>query len=424
MKIEINSPKKRKIRYHNALFQPGLKHQLEHQILTIMDKETKNFSGRRIGIVGGGQLAKMTALSALEFGCDIHILERKPEGPAMNLAGKIIIGDWDNPEDLLKLAEHADVITLENEFVDANSLSELEKAGHTLFPTAKSIGLVQDKYIQKQTLQEAGLPLSPFKAIESREDIIEVAKEFNWPLVIKARRNGYDGKGNATVNNESEIDAAWNKLNGDKRTLYAEAFCPFVSELAIIITTSRNGEVVAYPLVESVQRNHICHIVRAPAPVSSKITEKATDISRRAVTAVGAIGSFGVEMFLTEDGQVIINELAPRVHNSGHYTIEACECSQFENHVRAVMGWPLGSTKMVRPAAVMVNLLGQDHGSDQPAGFNEALAKPGVHVHIYGKKLSMPGRKMGHVTALGETLAEAEQTAQAAANILTFGASE
>ena len=386
-----------------------------------MSKETENKSGKRIGIVGGGQLAKMTALSALEFGCDIHILERKPEGPAMNLAGKTFIGDWDNPDDLLKLAEHADVITLENEFVDANSLSELEKAGHTLFPTSKSIGLVQDKYIQKQTLGEAGLPLAPFRAIESREEIIEVAKEFNWPLVIKARRNGYDGKGNATVNNESEIDAAWEKLDGDNRTLYAEAFCPFVSELAIIITTSRNGEVATYPLVESVQRDHICHIVRAPALVSDSITEKAIDIAQRAVVAIGAIGSFGVEMFLTKDEEVIINELAPRVHNSGHYTIEACECSQFENHVRAVLGWPLGSTKMVKPAAVMVNLLGQDHGHGQPAGFDEALAMPGVHVHIYGKELSMPGRKMGHVTALGETIPEAEKAAQAAADVLYFG---
>ena len=389
-----------------------------------MSKATESKSGKRIGIVGGGQLAKMTALSALEFGCDIHILERNPEGPAMNLAGKTFIGDWDNPDDLLKLAEHADVITLENEFVDANSLSELEKAGHTLFPTAKSIGLVQDKYIQKQTLQEAGLPLSPFRSIESREEILEVAKEFNWPLVMKTRRNGYDGKGNATINNENELDAAWDKLDGDNRTLYAEAFCPFVSELAIIITTSRNGEVATYPLVESVQRDHICHIVRAPALVSDSITENAIDIAQRAVVAIGAIGSFGVEMFLTKDGEVIINELAPRVHNSGHYTIEACECSQFENHVRAVLGWPLGSTKMVKPAAVMVNLLGQGHGNGQPAGFNEAMDMPGVHIHIYGKELCMPGRKMGHVTALGETIAEAEKAAQAAADVLYFGDGE
>ena len=386
-----------------------------------MHNKAEVIPDNRIGIIGGGQLAKMVALSALEFGCKVYTLERTLEGSLMNLADKRIIGDWDSLDALLKLAKCADVITIENEFVDANSLAELEEAGYALFPTAKSIGLVQDKYIQKQTLQKAGLLLSPFRAIQSREEIIEFAKEFNWPLIIKVRRNGYDGKGNATVDNENEVDAAWGKLDGDNRALYIEAFCPFISELAIIITTSRNGEIATYPLTESVQKDHICHIVRAPAPVPDAITEKAIYIAQRSVAAVGAIGSFAVEMFLTKNGEVIVNELAPRVHNSGHYTIEACECSQFENHVRAIFGWPLGSTKMVKPAAVMTNLLGQNHGNSQPFGFDEALAIAGVHIHIYGKELSMLGRKMGHVTALGETLSAAEKTAQKAADMFYFG---
>lgn len=374
-----------------------------------------------IGIVGGGQLAKMTALSGLQLGCDVRVLERKAQGPAMNLASHTFVGDWDDPAELIRLAEHADVVTLENEFVDAESLAELEKAGHLLFPTSRSIGLVQDKLIQKQTLQDAGLPLPSFRAISGREDIPVIAEEFGWPLVLKARRNAYDGKGNATIENARDTDAAWEKLDGDNRALYAEAFCPFTSELAIIITTGRNGEVVTYPLVESVQRDHICHIVRAPAPVPDEIVKKATDIAARAVTAVGAIGSFGVELFLTHGGEVIINELAPRVHNSGHYSIEGCVCSQFENHVRAVLGWPLGSTRMVRPAAVMINLLGEASGSGYPAGFMEALAIAGLHVHIYGKDVSMPGRKMGHVTALGESLEEAEKIARTGADIIRFG---
>lgn len=387
-----------------------------------MDKIVKKFPRKRIGIIGGGQLAKMTALSSLKLGCDVLMLERKADGPAVNLATDAFVGDWDKLSDLVKLAEYVDVVTLENEFVNADGLLELEKAGYTLFPTAKSISLVQDKYIQKQTLQEAGLPLPPFEAVNSHEDIIGFAKEYDWPLVIKTRRNGYDGKGNVTVNNASEIEAAWKKLDGDNCTLYVEAFCPFVSELAMIITTSKNGEVVDYPLVESVQKNHICHIIRAPASVSDDIADKANEIAKRAVTVINAIGSFGVEMFLTKDEQVIINELAPRVHNSGHYTIEACECSQFENHVRAIMGWPLGSTKMVKPAAVMINLLGQNYGQGQPEGLEEALAMSGVHVHIYGKEFSLPGRKMGHVTVIGETVSETEKTAQAAAHILKFGA--
>jgi len=389
-----------------------------------MSRDNHSSVCTRIGIVGGGQLAKMTALSGLQLGCDVMVLERKPAGPAANIASHFLVGDWDDPDDLIKLAKKSDVVTLENEFVDAGSLAELEKAGYLLFPTAGSIALVQDKLTQKQTLADARLPVPAFRPVNSKEEIIDIARDLGWPLVLKARRNAYDGKGNATLKNAQDIDAAWDKLDGNNRSLYAEAFCPFTAELAIIITTGRNGNVAVYPLVESIQRDHICHVVRAPAVVSETVCEQATDIARRAVAAVGAIGSFGVEMFLTRDNNVIINELAPRVHNSGHYTIEACECSQFENHVRAVLGWPLGSTRMVKPAAVMVNLLGAGAGSGHPAGFHEALAMPGVHVHIYGKDTSHKGRKMGHVTALGGSLDEAENRAQQAAAILKFGAVE
>ncbi len=381
------------------------------------------FSGvsPRLGIIGGGQLAKMTALAGLELGCDVVVLERKQYSPAANLASHSLIGDWDKPEDLAQLAESTDIVTLENEFVDANSLATLEQARYNLYPTSRCISLVQDKYIQKQTLAEAGLPVPAFQIVSTREDIPDIAAELGWPLVIKARRNAYDGKGNATVNNPDEINAAWEKLDGDNRELYAEAFCPFTMELAIIITTGSNGEVVSYPLVESVQRNHICHIVRAPAQVPDSLAVRASRIAREAVAAVGAIGSFGVEMFLTRDNEVIINELAPRVHNSGHYTIEACECSQFENHIRAVLGWPLGSTEMIKPAAVMINLLGQAEGSGEPIGIEDALRINGVHVHIYGKDKSNPGRKMGHVTAIGDSMDEVEERAQRAADAICFG---
>ena len=377
----------------------------------------------RIGIIGGGQLAKMTALAGLQLGCNVVVLERKSEGPAIHLASHSFVGDWDNPDDLIRLARHSDVVTLENEFVDANGLAVLEKNGHPLIPGSACIAKVQDKLIQKQTLSDAGLPVPGFHSIKSRDEIKKIANKIGWPLVVKARRNGYDGKGNATVNNEHEIDAAWSKLDGDHRSLYVEAFCPFKSELAIIITTAANGESVAYPLVESVQHDHICHIIRAPARVSENTLITATDIAKQAVKAVGGTGSFGVEMFLTEDNQVLINELAPRVHNSGHYTIEACVCSQFENHVRAVLGLPLGSTTMMKPAAVMINLLGQGNGPGYPAGLQQALAIPGVHIHIYGKDKSMTGRKMGHITALGDTIEEAETRAQQAADLLKFGTS-
>lgn len=379
----------------------------------------------RLGIVGGGQLAKMTALAGLQLGCDVVVLERNNYSPAANLASHSIVGDWDNPEALLKLASMVDVVTLENEFVDAGSLRALEEAGYPLYPTASTIALVQDKFIQKQTLAAAGLPVPRFEPVAGVAEVEAAAEKLGLPLMLKARRDAYDGKGNATLRSVTDAAAAWTKLGGDQgRELFVEAFCDFATEIAVIVTRGRDGVSVSYPLVETVQRNHVCHVVKAPASVASDVSARAIEVARRAVAAVGAVGSFGVEMFLTRGGDIVVNELAPRVHNSGHYTIEACRCSQFENHVRAVLGWPLGSATMVAPAAVMVNLLGTTKAAGHPQGLERALAVPGAHVHIYGKAMSGPGRKMGHVTALGDTLEEAQHTAERAAAEIRFGVTQ
>lgn len=375
----------------------------------------------RLGIIGGGQLARMTALSARQLGCDVAVLERNSYSPAAALATHNLVGDWENPEALLKLAALVDVVTLENEFVSADALEVIERSGRRLLPSTATLRRVQDKLIQKQTLAAAGLPVAPFAAVERAEDLPRVAKEFGWPFVLKTRRNGYDGKGNFTLRTAADIPAAWQALGGDRNTLYAEAFCPFVRELAVIITRDAAGNAVAYPVVETVQRGHICHLVKAPADVPAAIAERAVGIAHRAIAAIDGVGSFGVELFLTAAGEVLVNELAPRVHNSGHYTIEACVCSQFENHIRAVLGWPLGSSAMVSPAAAMVNLLGVGKGPGAPQGLPRALAVPGAHVHVYGKAVSGAGRKMGHVTALGETVEQAVATAERAAREIIFG---
>jgi 5-(carboxyamino)imidazole ribonucleotide synthase len=376
----------------------------------------------RLGIVGGGQLAKMTALAGLQLGCDVVVLERNNFSPAANLASHSIVGDWDNPEALLKLASQVDVVTLENEFVDADNLRALEETGYPLYPTASSIALVQDKFVQKHTLAAAGLPVPRFERVANLAELEAVGAKLGWPLLLKARRNAYDGKGNATLRSAAEAAAAWRKLGADRgRELFVEEFCDFSAELAIIVTRGRDGAGVSYPVVETVQREHVCHIVKAPASVPEAVADRAAEVAQQAVAAIGAVGSFGIEMFLTRDGKILVNELAPRVHNSGHYTIEACSCSQFENHVRAVLGWPLGSTAMVAPAAVMVNLLGAAKAAGHPHGIERALAVPGAHIHIYGKAMSGAGRKMGHVTALGATLEEALATASQAAAAIRFG---
>ncbi len=375
-----------------------------------------------LGIIGGGQLAKMTALAALNLGCEVAVLERNPLSPGARLAPRSVVGDWDDAETLARFAAGADVITLENEFVDAGVLRGLEAAGHHVFPTAASIALTQDKLIQKQTLAGAGLAVADFRAVRSTTEVLAAARELGWPLVLKTRRNGYDGKGNHTLREAADVQPAWAKLDGDNCGMLVEAFFHFSQELAVIVTRGRRGETATYPVVETIQRDHVCHVVHAPAAVSPALSDRAGELARRAVAAVGGIGSFGVEMFLSEPGELVINELAPRVHNSGHYSIEACESSQFENHVRAVLGWPLGSTKMTAPAAAMLNLLGAGHASGRPQGLEAALAVSGAHVHLYGKAGCTPGRKMGHVTALGATRMEAWATAERAAQAIRFGA--
>jgi 5-(carboxyamino)imidazole ribonucleotide synthase len=317
-----------------------------------------------------------------------------------------------------------DVITLENEFVDASLLAELERAGHAVWPSSRTLALVQDKFTQKQALHAACLPIPRMLATADRTGLDAAIAELGLPLVLKARRNAYDGKGNATIRKPSEADAAWERLGGNLgNPLYAEEFCKFTAELAVIITRGRNGDTAIYPVVETVQQNHICHLVRAPAPIGPELADRVTEVARRAIEAVNAVGSFGVELFLTPSGGVVVNELAPRVHNSGHYTIEACACSQFENHVRAVLGLPLGSTRMTAPAAAMVNLLGTGRAPGRAGGLAEALAVPGANVHLYGKAMSGEGRKMGHVTALGDTLAQAADAALTCAAKIHFGIS-
>jgi 5-(carboxyamino)imidazole ribonucleotide synthase len=376
----------------------------------------------RLGIVGGGQLARMTAMAALELGCDVVVLERNSHSPAATLASHSIVGDWNDPEALVELASHADAVTIENEFVDAALLATLTRFGYAVYPSPATVALVQDKFTQKQTIAAVGVPMPPFRTVADGAQAEAAGAELGWPLVLKARRNGYDGKGNATVRSAAEFEGAWARLGGTTgRAVYAEAFCRFAMELAVIVVRGRDGTCATYPVVQTIQRDHLCHEVRAPAPVPDSVAGAATDAARRAVEAIEGVGVFGVELFLLPDGRVWFNELAPRVHNSGHYTIEACACSQFENHVRAVLGWPLGSTSMLAPAAVMVNLIGADKIPGRVGGLDRALAVPGAHVHLYGKAMAGPGRKMGHVTALGHSIEAAHAAASRAAGQIRFG---
>lgn len=366
----------------------------------------------RLGILGGGQLAQMLTQAAISLGIETAIFERQSDSPAARLTHNQIAGAWDDQAALMKFANMCDVVTLENEFVDAAVLRRLEATGLPVYPTSTTLASVQDKFVQKTRMSDAGIPVPPFRTISSPNDVLLMAEEFGYPLVLKTRRDGYDGYGNVTVHSADDVLPAWDKLS--QRPLMVEGFVRFVRELAVMVVRGHDGEMRTYPVVETVQQNHICHIVRAPAQTA----EHAAEIARQAVAAIKGVGIFGVELFELPTGKILYNEIAPRPHNSGHYTIEGCVTSQFENHIRAGLGWSLGSTELVAPAAVMVNLLGKRNGTTNAEGISAALKVPGAHVHLYGKRDVRIGRKMGHITALGATLAEAEAAAQRAANLV------
>ena len=379
-----------------------------------------------LGILGGGQLARMLLAAATALGLDVAIMEPAPDSPAGRLTRHEIVGAWDDEAALHRLAGCATTITLENEFVPARSLRLLEQCGCTVVPSAAALAIVQDKLHQKKQLAAAGLPVPPFRPVTDAADVLSCARELGWPLLLKRRRNGYDGYGNRTLHGPDDVAPAMAALQGpadrpaEERALMVEGYVDFARELAVMVARGRDGQVRLYPVVETVQRNHICRQVYAPAAVAPTVAERCATIARAAVEALGLHGVAGIELFLAADGAITINELAPRVHNSGHYTLEACVTSQFENAVRAALGVPLGDTTLVPPAAAMVNLLGARGAPARPAGLAAALAVPGAHVHLYGKRRSRLGRKMGHVTALGATVDEAAAIARRAASCITI----
>jgi 5-(carboxyamino)imidazole ribonucleotide synthase len=370
----------------------------------------------RVGILGGGQLARMTADAARVLGLETVVLDPDADAPAGQVTRQVV-GPLEPHDALARFARQIDVATLENEFVDRGALEYLAEHGVMVRPSIHTFAIILDKLHQRAHMEAAGLSPTPYAALAAPDDVLAFAEQHGWPVVLKTRSQGYDGRGVAMARDASEVDAAWRRLGAGERALMAEGFVDFTSELALMVVRDARGNVVAYPVVETVQQDYVCRVVRAPAPVAADVAAQAADVATRAVTAIAGIGVFGVELFLGRDGRVTVNELAPRPHNSGHYTIDACATSQFENHLRAVVGLPLGSTTMTAPAAVMVNLLGTRSGTTEHLHAG-AERRGDAWVHLYGKRELRPGRKMGHVTAIGATLEEAERRAQAAADEL------
>ncbi|MFT4604625.1 MAG: 5-(carboxyamino)imidazole ribonucleotide synthase [Rhodothermales bacterium] len=366
-----------------------------------------------LGILGGGQLGRMTALAAIRMGVGIRTLSPSPAGPVEGL-GETFVGDWTDPDVLRTFAEGCSAITVESEWAPAEMLIPVLPDGVRLFPTPRTLELIRHKGIQKTTLGKAGLPVAAFELCQTQEEARNAAQRLGLPVILKRYEGSYDGYGNATARTLDDIALHWDSLAGDDGLL-VEAFVPFRQELSVLVVRSDGGDMVCYPPAYTEQRDHRCHAVVVPADISSATRDRALEVARAAAGAVQSVGVLGVELFETEDGEILVNELAPRPHNTGHYSIEGSHTSQFENHARAVLGWPLGDPGLRVQVAVMVNVLGFRSAPVSSTSLSSALDIPGAAVHLYGKQEVRPRRKMGHVTVTGTDPVEVRRLAEAAA---------
>lgn len=369
-----------------------------------------------LGILGGGQLGRMLALSAANLGVKVMVLDPADRPPAA-VASQAVKGHFRDSANIQDFAAKVDVLTVEIEHVDAATLATLAATGTSdIQPAANTIAVIQDKFAQKQHFQQAGVALGEFCDIPDEAALIRAGEEYGYPLMLKSKRLAYDGRGNFVVNSLAEHAAAVAKLGGFAHGLYAEKWQPYKKELAIMVVRSRSGEVKMYPVTQTIQRDSICHVTETPARISSKAENAAEKLALQAVNSLQGAGVFGVEMFLLDGDKVVLNEVAPRVHNSGHYTIDGCVTSQFENHVRATVDMPLGDTALTSKHVIMLNILGEADGEDGErlalALIDRALATPGCSVHWYDKNGVTKGRKIGHINIVGKNVKEARSRLQ------------
>lgn len=378
----------------------------------------KDKTKQKIGIIGGGQLGKMMILEAKKMGFYVTILDPTKKCPAHSIADQHLIADFDDREAIRKLAEKSDLITYEFEHIGVEVLKELESEGYKIYPTARSLEIIQNKYHQKNVLKQDKIAVPDFLKVTNPTEIREAAEEFGYPLMLKSCTGGYDGKGNALIDNPDEVEKAFQELGAGKNPLMAEKYIPFEKEISIIAARGLNKEMKVYPIGENDHRNNILYETKVPAEIPAELKKEAEEFAKEVLKVFEGIGIFCVEMFVAESGELLVNEIAPRPHNSGHYTIEGCVTSQFEQHVRAITGLPLGDTSLLRPT-VMRNILGSgEEGKSEVVGLEPALAVEGVKIHIYQKTISRPGRKMGHLTVTAASLDRASEKAFKASKLI------
>jgi 5-(carboxyamino)imidazole ribonucleotide synthase len=374
---------------------------------------------QRIGIIGGGQLGRMMIEETLRLNIVFNTLDAA-DAPCALLSQTHIIGKLTDGQAIQKLADISDVLTFEIEHIDVQTLLQLEAEGKRIIPSPKILQVIQDKGLQKQFYATHAIPTAPYVLIDNASQWKEAAKQLNTErFAAKTRKDGYDGKG-VTLTTK---DAILNGFVPFEQPSLLEAFIPCEKEISVMVARHEDGSVMSWPVVEMVfdSQANLVTFLDCPAALSSTLEKEAIAIAQTCIDKLNGVGVFAVEMFVTHDQKILVNEIAPRPHNSGHHTIEACYTSQFEQLVRILAGLPLGSTQLIQPA-VMMNLLGAEDfsGSYRLEGLEEAMALPGVYVHLYDKKESKPMRKMGHVTINAPTLTIAKTTAQQVYNLLRF----
>ena len=350
-----------------------------------------------LGVVGGGQLGRMLAEAAAPLGVEVIVADPTPDAPAATVARDQVVGDFDDPETTRAVAERSDALTFEIELADPDALERVaEETGTPVHPSPETLRVIQDKLVQNRHLAEAGIPVPPFRAVDDRDDLQAAISEFGYPVMVKARRGGYDGRGNFLVESPADAEDVLERAPG---TVLVEQVVEFDRELSVIGVRG-DGERATYPAGENVHEEEILRETIVPARTTRRVRERAQAVAGDVLDLMDGRGVYGIELF-EADGEILVNEIAPRPHNSGHYTIEGAYVSQFEQHVRAIAGWPLGTTALRSPT-VTSNVLGdvESERPADPAGVEGVLGTPGAAYHWYGKRDVRPLRKMGHVTVV------------------------
>jgi 5-(carboxyamino)imidazole ribonucleotide synthase len=367
----------------------------------------------RVAMIGAGQLARMTHQAAVDLDVELHVLAKRADEPAVLAGAPYRIGSHLDLADVLAGAGDGDVVTFDHELVPPPLLAHLEAAGHVLRPSAAALLFAQDKIAARERLSAAGYPVPAFATVASPAGVAEFAAEHGWPVVLKARAGGYDGRGVIFIAGPADLPADLEWATPSSPAWLVEAHVDLAVELAVLVARRPSGAAVSYPVVETTQLDGICIEVVTPARIAPEVAERAGVLARSIVEHIGSVGICAVELFVSAAGEILVNEVALRPHNSGHITIEANATSQFHQHLRAVLDWPLGATGLITPAAAMVNLIGVSSQSDPGRRLPLALANEGAQVHLYAKE-SRPGRKIGHVTAMAATADAALDVARAA----------